>query len=122
MRVPVQVPGSPRRLIPDSHCIVAKDDSLSIERDLCKITEPRKFLRKFASFSVMVSSECKYLLTANLLSKLRSPCFRADAEISEEIQNVVGFCTRVKTFQNLLIHFLDSLERAIAVPNDVLVP
>ena len=41
---------------------------------------------------------------------------------SEEEQNVVRFCTRVQAFQNLPIHFLDSLERAIAVSDDVLVP
>jgi excisionase family DNA binding protein len=50
------------------------------------------------------------------------PRLWADAEISEEVQNVVGFCTRVQAFHNLPIHFLDSLERAIAVSDDVLVP
>ena len=70
----------------------------------------------------MVPGKCKYFLAANLLAKLRSSCLWADAEISEEVQNIVRFYTRVQTFQNLLIHFLDSLERAIAVSNDVLVP
>jgi excisionase family DNA binding protein len=70
----------------------------------------------------MVSDECKYLLAADLLTKLRGPHLWADAEISEEVQNVVRFCTRVQAFQNLPIHFLDSLERAVAVSDDVLVP
>jgi len=70
----------------------------------------------------MVSGECKYLLAANLLAKLRGPCLWADAEISEEVQNVVRLYMRVQAYQNFLIHFLDSLERAIAVSNDVLVP
>jgi len=70
----------------------------------------------------MVSGECKYLLAANLLTKLRSTRLWADAEISEEVQNIVRFYTRVQAFQNLLIHLLDSLERAITVSNDVLVP
>jgi hypothetical protein len=70
----------------------------------------------------MISRECKYLLAANLLAKLRSSCLWTDAEISQEVQNIVSFYTRVQAFQNLLIHFLDSLERAIAVSNYVLVP
>ena len=101
---------------------MAEHDSLPIERDFREIIEPRKFLSKFARFFVMVSRECKYLLAANLLAKLRSSCLWADAEISEEVQNVVRLCTRVQAFQNLPIHFLDSLERAIAVSDDVLVP
>ena len=101
---------------------MAEHDSLSIERDFREIIEPRKFLSKFAGFLVMVSRECKYLLAANLLAKLRSSGLWADAEISEEVQNIVRFYTRVQAFQNLLIHFLDSLERAIAVSNYVLVP
>jgi hypothetical protein len=101
---------------------VAEHDSLSVDRDFRKIIEPRKFLIKFASFLVMVSGECKYLLATNLLAKLRSSCLWADAEISEEVQNVVRLCTRVQAFQNLVIHFFDSLERTIAVSNDVLVP
>src|ERR1700685_2981997 len=116
------MPGSAGWLIPDSHCIVAEHDSLSIERDCREIIEPRKFLSKFPGFLVMVSGECKYLLAANLLAKLRSSCLWADAEISEEVQNVVRFCTRVQAFQNLPIHFLDSLEGTITVSNDVLVP
>ena len=120
--VPIKVPGSPRRLIPNSHRIVAKDDSLSVQRHLCEIIEPRKFPSQLASFFVMVSGECKYLLAANLCAKLRSSCLWADAEISEKVQDIVRFYTRVHAFQNPLIHFLDSLERAIAVSNDVLVP
>lgn len=100
---------------------MTQHNSLTVERDLCQIIEPRKFLSKFASIFVMVSGECKYLFAANLSSKLRSSCLWADAEISEEVQNVVRFCTHVKTFQNLLIHFLYILEWAIAVTNDVLV-
>jgi len=95
---------------------------LSVERDLCEILETRKFLSKFAGFLVMVYGECEYLLAANLLAKLRSSCLWADAKISEEVQNIARFYTRVQAFQNLLIHFLDSLERAIAVSNYVLVP
>jgi len=122
VRVPIQVPSSPRRLIPDPHCIVAKDDSLSVERYFCEIIEPREFLSKFASFFVVVSGECKYLLAANLLSKFRSPCFWANAEISKEVQNVVRFYMRVQAFKNRMIHFLNGFKRAIAVPNNVLVP
>src|SRR6202451_3841379 len=109
------MPGSAGWLIPDSHCIVAEHDSLSIERDFREIVEPRKFLSKFAGFLVMVSGECKYLLAANLLAKLRSSCLWPDAEISEEVENIARFYTRVQTFQNLLVHFLDSVEWAIAV-------
>ena len=69
----------------------------------------------------MVSGERKYLFAANLSSELRCSCFWTDAEVSEEVQSVVRFCTRIKTLQNLLIHFLNILEWAIAVPNDVLV-
>ena len=98
---------------------MAEHDSLPIERDFREIIEPRKFLSKFASFLVMVPGECIYLFAANLLPKLRGPRLWADAEISEEVQNVVRFCTRVQPFQNLLVHFLDGLERAIAISNDV---
>ena len=101
---------------------MAEHDSLSIEQDFREIIEPRKFLGKFAGFLVMVSRECKYLLAANLLAKLRSSCLWADAKISEEVQNIVRLYTQVQAFQNLLIHFLDSLERTIAVSNYVLVP
>ena len=100
---------------------MAEHDSLSIERDFREIIKPRKFLRKLAGFLVMVSGECKYLLAANLSAKLRSSCLWADTEISEEVQNIVRFYTRVQAFHNLLIHFLDGVERAIAVSNYVLV-
>jgi len=56
------------------------------------------------------------------LAKFRSSCLWADAEISKEVQNIVRFYARVQAFQNLLIHFLDGVERAIAVSDDVLVP
>lgn len=101
---------------------MAEHDLLSVDRDFRQIIEPSKFLSEFASFLVVVSGECKYLLAANLLAKLRSSGLRADAEISEEVQNIVRFYTRVQAIQNLLIHFLDSLEGAIAVSNYVFVP
>ena len=101
---------------------MAENNSLSVERDFREIIEPSKFLSEFAGFLVVVSRECKYPLTANLLAKFRSSRLWADAEISEEVQNIVRFYTRVQTFQNLPVHFLDSVERAIAVLDDVLVP
>lgn len=119
--MPVKVPGTTRRLIPDSHCIVTQDDSLSIERDFYKSVEPGELLCEFTSVFVVISGNGKDLLAPDVLSEFRSSRFRTDSEISQEVQNVVRFCTRVKAFENLLIHFLDSSERAIAVPNDILV-
>ena len=57
-----------------------------------------------------------------LLSELRGSCFWSDTEISAEVENVVRFYAIVQTFENRLIHFLNSFERAIAVSNDVLAP
>src|SRR6266849_3396085 len=100
--MPKQVPGSMRRLIPDSHCIVAEDDSLSIERDFCESVEPGELLCELTSVFVVISWNGKDLLAPNVLSEFRSSRFRTDTEISEEVHNVVRFRARIKAFENPL--------------------
>jgi len=57
----------------------------------------------------------KDLLAANLLAVLQNPCLAPDAEIPEEVENVICLHGGVQTFEDRLIHFLGISERAIAV-------
>jgi len=120
--MPVKMPGSTGRLIPDSHRIVTKDDSLAVERDFCEVVEPGKLLNEFTRVFVVIPGDPKYLLAANVLPKLRSSCFGPDTKIPKEVQNVISFYASVQAFKNRMIHFLNGFKRAIAVPNNVLVP
>src|SRR6266576_6316079 len=83
----VKMPCAVRRLIPYPHCIMTKDNSLAVKRYFCQILEPGKFLNQFTRVFVVISGNPKYLLAANLLSKLRSSRFRPHAKIPKEVQN-----------------------------------
>jgi hypothetical protein len=101
---------------------MTKDNSLAVKRYFCQIAGPGKFLNQFTRVFVVISGNPKYLLAANLLSKLRSSRFRPHAKIPKEVQNVIRFYASVQAFKNRMIHLLNGFKRAIAVPNNVLVP
>jgi hypothetical protein len=46
------------------------------------------------------------LLAANLLAVLQNACLASDAEIPEEVENVIGLHGGVQTFEDHLIHLL----------------
>src|SRR6266849_538329 len=118
----VKMPCAVRRLIPYPHCIMTKDNSLAVKRYFCEIVEPGKLLNQFTRVFVVISGDPKYPLAANLLSKFRSSRFRPHTKIPKEVQNVVRLYGGVQAFNNRMIHLLNRFKRAIAVPNNVLVP
>ena len=64
----------------------------------------------------------KNLLAANLLAVLQIPCLASDAEITEEVENVIDLHGGVQTFEDRLIHLLGISKRAIAVADYVAMP
>lgn len=48
----------------------------------------------------MIAGYRKDLLAANLLAELQNPCLASDAEISEEVENVIGLHGGVQTFDD----------------------
>src|SRR6266576_1902978 len=101
---------------------MTKDNSLAVKRHFCEIAEPGKLMNQFTRVFVVISGNPKYFLAANLLSKLRSSRFRPHTKIPQEVQNVIRFYASVQAFNNRMIHLLNGFKRAIAVPNNVLVP
>src|SRR6266446_10380449 len=96
----VKMPCAVRRLIAYPHCIMTKDNSLAVKRYFCQIVEPGKFLNQFTRVFVVISGNPKYLLAANLLSKLHSSRFRPHAKIPKEVQNVICFYASIQAFNN----------------------
>jgi hypothetical protein len=115
------MPSSVMGTVPDAHGIVAEHDRLAMYGDFCKVVSPRKLLSQVASFFVVITRYGKDLLTANLPAVLQNPRFASDAEISEEIENVIGLHCGVQAFEDRLIQLLDTSKRAIAVSDYVFV-
>jgi len=69
----------------------------------------------------VISRDSKYLLTSDSASELHCSSFWTDAEISEKMKTIVHLHAVVQTFENRLIHPLDSFEGTIAVTNYILV-
>ncbi len=70
----------------------------------------------------MIAGYRKDLVAANLLAVLQNPCLASDAEIPEEVENVIGLHGGVQTFEDRLIHLLGISKRAIAVADYVAMP
>ena len=119
VRMSVQVPRSMMGAIPDPHCIVTDHDGLAMYGDFRKVAEPRKLLGHLANLFVVIARHRKDLLAANLLAMLQSSHLAPDAEISKEIENVIGLNRGVETVEDRLIHFLDASKRSITVTDYV---
>jgi hypothetical protein len=85
--------------------------------DFRKVTEPRELLGQLANLFVVISR--KDLLAANLLAVLQRFRLAPDAEIPEEIEDVIGLSGVVETVEDRSIHFLDALKRSITVADYV---
>ena len=90
MRMSVQLPGSVMGAIPDAHGIVTDHDGLAMYGDFRKVAEPRELLGQLANLFVVITRHRKDLLAANLLAMLQSSHLTPDAEISKEIEDVIG--------------------------------
>ncbi len=111
MRMSVQVPRSMMPAIPDPHGVVTDHDGLAIYGDLRKVAEPRELLGQLANLFVVITRPRKDLLAANLLAALQSLRLAPDAEISKEIEDVIGLDGGIEAVEDRLIHFLDASKR-----------
>jgi hypothetical protein len=119
MRVSVQVPCSMMGAIPDPHGVVTNHDGLAMYRDFRKVAQPRELLGQLANLFIVISRHRKDFLAANLLAVLQSFRLAPDAEIPEEIEDVIGLNGGVETVEDRLIHFLDASKRSITVADYV---
>jgi len=119
MRMSVQVPRSMMGAIPDPHGVVTDHDGLAMYGDFRKVAEPRELLGQLANLFVVISRHRKDLLAANLLAVLQRFRLAPDAEIPEEIEDVIGLSGVVETVEDRSIHFLDDLKRSITVADYV---
>src|SRR5579863_495986 len=119
MRVSVQVPCSMMGTIPDPHGVVTNHDGLAMYRDFRKVAEPRELLGQLANLFIVISRHRKDFLAANLLAVLQRFRLAPDAEIPEEIEDVIGLNGGVETVEDRLIHFLDASKRSITVADYV---
>ena len=108
--------------IPDPHGVVTDHDGLAMYGDFGKVAEPRELLGQLANLFVVISRHRKDLLAANLLAVLQRFRLAPDAEIPEEIEDVIGLNGGVETVEDRLIHFLDDSKRSIAVTDYVAMP
>jgi len=122
MRVSVQVPCSMMGTIPDPHGVVTNHDGLAMYRDFRKVAEPRELLGQLANLFIVISRHRKDYLAANLLAVLQRFRLALDAEIPEEIEDVIGLNGGVETVEDRLIHFLDASKRSITVADYVVMP
>ena len=122
MRMSVQVPRSMMGAISDAHRIVTDHDGLAMYGDFRKVAEPRELLGQLANLFVVIARHRKDLPAANLLAVLQSPHLAPDAEIPEEIEDVIGLSGVVETVEDRSIHFLDALKRSITVADYVAMP
>ena len=122
MRVSVQVPCSMMGTIPDPHGVVTNHDGLAMYRDFRKVAEPRELLGQLANLFIVISRHRKDFLAANLLAVLQRFRLALDAEIPEEIEDVIGLNGGVETVEDRLIHFLDASKRSITVTDYVAMP
>ena len=67
----------------------------------------------------MIARHRKDLPAENLLAAFQSPHLAPDAEISKELEDVIGLNGGVETFEDRLIHFLDVSKRSITVADYV---
>jgi hypothetical protein len=74
---------------------------------------------QLANLFVVISRHRKDLLAANLLAVLQRFRLAPDAEIPEEIEDVIGLSGVVETVEDRSIHFLDALKRSITVADYV---
>ena len=86
----VQVPRSMMGAIPDPHGVVTNHDGLAMYGDFRKVAEPRELLGQLANLFVMITRHRKDFLAANLLAALQRFRIAPDAEIPEEIEDVIG--------------------------------
>ena len=119
MRMSVQVPRSMMRAIPDPHGVVTDHDGLAMYGDFRKVAEPRELLGQLANLFIVISRHRKDFLAANLLAVLQRFRLAPDAEIPEEIEDVIGLNGGVETVEDRLIHFLDPSKRSITVADYV---
>jgi hypothetical protein len=101
MRMSVPVPRSMMGAIPDPHGVVADHDGLAMYGDFRKVAEPRELLGQLANLFVVITRHRKDLPAANLLALLQSLRLAPDAEISEEVEDVIGFNRSVETVEDL---------------------
>jgi len=119
MRMSVQVPRSMMGAIPDPHGVVTDHDGLAMYGDFRKVAEPRELLGQLANLFVVIARHRKDFLAANLLAVLQRFRLALDAEIPEEIEDVIGLNGGVETVEDRLIHFLDASKRSITVADYV---
>jgi hypothetical protein len=74
---------------------------------------------RLANLFVVIARHRKDLLAANLLAMLQSSHLTPDAEISKEIEDVIGLNGGVEAVEDRLIHFLNAFKRSIAVADYV---
>ena len=122
MRMSVQVPRSMMGAIPDPHGVVTNHDGLAMYRDFRKVAEPRELLGQLANLFIVISRHRKDFLAANLVAVLQRFRLAPDAEIPEEIEDVIGLNGGVETVEDRLIHFLEASKRSITVADCVAMP
>src|ERR1700689_1921128 len=98
--MPVKMPRSVMRPIPDAHGIVAEHDRVAMYGDFCKVVEPRKLFSQLAGFFGGIAGERKDFLAANLLAVLQGLRLAPDPEVPKEIQDVIALNGGVETVED----------------------
>ena len=122
MRMSVQVPRSMMGAIPDPHGVVTDHDGLAMYGDFRKVAEPTELVGQLANLFVVITRHRIDFLAANLLAVLQSLRLAPDAEIPEEIEDVIGLNGGVEAVEDRLIHFLDASKRSITAADYVVMP
>lgn len=107
VRVAVQVPGSARRVIPDTQGVMTEHNAVAIHGDFRELVEPKEFRGELANLFIMIAGNREDSLAADLVAELRRSRLRSHAEITKEIKDVVRFDVLVEPVEDGPVHLLD---------------
>jgi len=104
VRMTVEMPDATRRMMPDTHSVVAEYDSLSADSDLGQLTPATKRAFEVAKRAVMITFYEVNVPAHDALTVL--PCFfrSANTEIAQKIQLIILSDPPVQVREDRRIH------------------
>ena len=113
--MPVKMPGSPVRLMPDAHCVAAQNNWLIANIDLGDFLQPHELAGNFLNRAVVVAKDQVNLFTAYPLPVGQRGFGPAHAEVADKVDLIVCLHAFVERVEDSLVDFGCIGEGAIAI-------
>ena len=120
--VPVKMPDTAPGVMPNPHCVMTENDSLSADSNLDQLIQAGESAGEIAQGRIVISFDHMYVSADDAITILAGLIRSTKAKISQKVKHVICADKLVQVGENRRVHLFDRRERTAAVANDIAMP